>query len=101
MRAIPARQRDVLVSLAHHDGWSRPMDVGASDGSHHSTTLRALIKKHLVERRVRGSLLNMVRGHEEGYALLAKARRGRKWPGAARGSYEYRITAAGREAVGR
>jgi hypothetical protein len=98
---ICVRQRQLLVSLALYDGWARPMDVGGRDGSHHTTTLRSLVKKSLVERRVRNSLLNMVRGHEEGYENLAKARRGRKWPGAPRGSYEYRITDAGRVVVGR
>lgn len=47
------RQRMVLSSLAWlpRKSWVRPMDIGASDGSHHSDTLRGLAKLGLVERK--------------------------------------------------
>jgi hypothetical protein len=89
---LPERQRFVLQALATHDSWARPMDVGAFDGSHHTATLRALMKKGLVERKLRGSLLNQIRGSAcyEAWGKIKK--RGRSAP---RGSYEYRVTAAG------
>lgn len=98
---ITEPQRDVLGALAHHDGWARPMDVGAFDGSHHTMTLRALVKKGLVERRLRGSLLNQIRGSEI-YDRIARDRaRGRKHGrDVPRGSYVYRITDAGRDTMG-
>lgn len=94
---ISERQRDVLRSLAVHGNWARPMDIGARDSSHHTATLRALVKKKLAERRLRGSLLNQIRGSEL-YDQLSKIKRGRSAP---RGSYVYRTTAAGRKMVGR
>lgn len=71
------------------------MDIGARDGSHHTMTLRALVKKNLAERRLRGSLLNQIRGQET-YDWYAKRKRGRSAP---RGSYSYRITTAGKKAL--
>jgi hypothetical protein len=97
-KRLPERQRDVLAALAYYDGWARPMDVGAIDGSHHCMTLRALVKKGLAERKLRGSLLNQIRGTDL-YARLTKARRGRRWRSVPRGSYEYRITDTGRKVV--
>lgn len=48
------RQFEVLNALYSHRGygrnstgnasWARPMDVGGRDGSHHSATLRALVR---------------------------------------------------------
>lgn len=96
-RPLSSRQRAVLDSLAVFGDWARPMDIGARDGSHHTTTLRALAKKGLAERKLRGSLLNQIRGSEL-YEQLARIKRGRSAP---RGSYVYRITSAGRKAVGR
>ncbi len=102
MRALTDRQRDVLDSLCVFGGaareWARPMDIGAVDGSHHTETLRALIAKGLVERRLRGSLLNQIRGGEEAFAEWARVKRGRHAP---RGSYVYRLTEAGLAAVTR
>lgn len=94
---IPEYQRDVLAALAHFDEWARPMDVGGTDGSHHTASLRALLKKGLVERRLRGSLLNQIRGT----ALYDRLRGAGKRPSrrCPRGSYEYRITDAGRKVV--
>lgn len=60
--------------------WSRPMDLGAWDASNHSARLRRLITQGLVERQRRNSICNV---------LLQSSR----------GSYEYRITEAGRAAV--
>lgn len=31
------------------EGWFKPMHVGGSDGSHHSRTLRKMVKKGLIE----------------------------------------------------
>lgn len=57
-------QRDVLLSLeffhrnvadvGYPDRRARPMDVGGTDCSHHSGTLKALAKKGLVDRHKRG-----------------------------------------------
>lgn len=92
---ITAKQKDVLASLATYGGsareWARPMDIGARDGSHHTATLRALIAKKLVERKLRGSLINSLRG-QECYDAWAKVKRGRHAP---RGSYTYRLTPQG------
>jgi DNA-binding MarR family transcriptional regulator len=60
--------------------WSRPMDLGAWDASNHSARLRQLIKKGLVERQRRNSICNT-------------------YLQSSRGSYEYRITEAGRAAL--
>lgn len=97
-KRLPERQADALAALARYDGWARPMDVGAIDGSHHCMTLRTLVKKGFAERKLRGSLLNQIRGTDL-YERLSKIRRGRHWRSAPRGSYEYRITEAGRKAV--
>lgn len=72
------RERQLLSSLAEQPRkmWFRPMDVGGKDASWHSPTLNRLVKKGLVEKRLRGSLMNMI--------------------GGGRGSYEYRATIAGR-----
>ena len=61
MRPLTEIQIDVLGALAafHRNmaklpGWenhgARPLDLGGSNGSHHSTTLRALVQKGLVHR---------------------------------------------------
>jgi|HubBroStandDraft_6_1064221.scaffolds.fasta_scaffold789457_3 hypothetical protein len=93
---ITPKQEDVLSSLATFGGrareWARPMDIGAFDGSHHTATLRVLIDKKLVERRLRGSLLNQIRGQETYDALAKMKKRGRSAP---RGSYTYRLTKRG------
>jgi hypothetical protein len=92
---LTAKQRDVLDALAVFGGrdraWARPMDIGAWDGSHHTSTLRALIAKKFVERQLRGSLLNHIRG-QACYDAWAKVKRGRSAP---RGSYRYRVTPRG------
>ena len=69
------QEREVLGELRGGD-WVRPMDVGGTDGSHHSRTLARLSEQGLAERRKRNTLTNVVVG-------------GR------RGSYVYRITEAG------
>lgn len=89
------RQADVVRSLRVFGGaareWARPMDIGARDGSHHTATLRRLIAKGAVERALRGTLLNQIRGSDT-YDAFAKIRRSRHAP---RGSYVYRLTKAG------
>jgi hypothetical protein len=55
--ALTDDQRCVLLSLdGRGDAWQRPMDVGGSDGSHHSRTLAKLAAMGLAERRDRGSI---------------------------------------------
>lgn len=99
---ISSRQRDILEALAIYDDWARPMDVGAIDGSHHTMTLRALVKKGLAERQLRGSLLNQIRGTALYERIASDRLRGRKHGRSVpRGSYVYRITDAGRRIIGR
>jgi hypothetical protein len=46
------RQKELLDSLfAQRDRWVAPMQVGGTNGSHHSQTLRSLNKLGLVDRR--------------------------------------------------
>jgi hypothetical protein len=94
-KTLPERQLDVLDTLAVYGDWARPMDIGARDGAHHSATLMALVRKGLAKRRLRGSLLNQIRGREC-YEAWSKVKRGRSAP---RGSYVYRITNAGRKLI--
>ena len=90
---LTPRQLDVLDSLKVFGDWARPMDIGARDGSHHTATISALVRKGLAERRLRGSLINHIRG-QACYDAWSKVKRGRSAP---RGSYTYRITTAGRK----
>ena len=53
-----SRQEQLLQALISYRGWARPMDVGGTDGSHHSKTLAALWRQGLVERRPRQTLVN-------------------------------------------
>lgn len=57
------------------DEWARPMDVGGTTGSYHGTYLARMTEKGWVERKRR-----------DGAAV-------------GRGSFLYRITAAGRDAL--
>ena len=77
MLVLTARQLEVLQRLRDLDVWARPMDVGGTDCSHHSRTLRQLVAKGLVERAQRRGL----RGYLDNYI---------------RGAYEYRLTERGR-----
>jgi hypothetical protein len=56
------KEQEILDALPGRDWW-RPMDLGGHDGSHHSGTLRRLVKKGLVKRRRRGTLMNMLGSH--------------------------------------
>jgi len=54
------RDRDILQDLyvadrlAYHlDGWLTPIFCGGGDATHHSCTLRSLVKRGLVERKKR------------------------------------------------
>lgn len=58
------------------DRFARPLDIGGYNGSHHSATLRTLVRRGWVERQRRPGL------HSGG-----------------RGSYVYRLTEAGQEAL--
>lgn len=60
--------------------WSRPMDLGAYDGSNHSSRLKRLADKGLVNRERRNSICNVIMR-------------------SARGSYVYSISDAGRAAL--
>ena len=96
---LPQNQHDVLAALDIYDAWARPIDVGGRDGTHHTMTLRLLLKKGLVERKLRAPLINQLRSID--IALYERLfvevhRRGRK---ESHGSYEYRITDAGRKAI--
>lgn len=45
-RPLTERDYDVLGELAHQskdERWLKPMDVGGTDGSHHSATLNKLV----------------------------------------------------------
>lgn len=72
--------KTLIIRADRGEEWGRPMDLGAWDASNHSARLRQLIKKGLVERQRRNSICNV---------LIHSAR----------GSYEYRITEAGRAAI--
>lgn len=49
--------------------WMRPMDVGGSNGSHHSATLAKLVRKGLAEDT--GRSVNMERGSKRYRATVA------------------------------
>lgn len=99
------RQRDVLGSLVVYGGWARPMDVGGTDGSHHSTTLSQLATRGLAERKKlhaiycyngstqRQKLVDNRWIVTDGYPPSPKC--------CCKGSCRYKITAAGRRAVDR
>ncbi len=91
---LTANQREVLAELEFANiraryplAWCRPLDVGASNGSHHSATLHALVKKGLVQFKQRGS--RDPDGWESSERKLFRSR----------GSKCYRITPAGRRAI--
>lgn len=73
MRPLGDRDLDVLRELrAACDakycangvpkGWARPLDCGAADGSHHSSTLAKLVRHGYAEARQRGALASNSRG---------------------------------------
>lgn len=64
---------DAKEAVPSMDGWLTPRFCGGTDGSHHSATLRKLVRQGLVERMERG--------------------------GQTRGSWLYRITPKGRQAI--
>lgn len=75
------RQRELLRALCDVDGddFVRPMDVGGTDGSHHSKTLRQLVAKGYAERRERGGWTRNAWGYratDKGRAALHGARCG-------------------------
>lgn len=49
VRVLSELERELLESLT--DEWVRPMDVGGTDGSHHSATLTRLVRYGLAERK--------------------------------------------------
>lgn len=60
---LTERQKELLIEL-EPDEWVTPMWVGGSDGSHHSQTLRQLVKKGLAESRERPSICRIRSGKE-------------------------------------
>lgn len=102
---ISDRQLDVLDSLAVFGDWARPMDIGARDGSHHSATLSQLARHDLVERQKlhaiycyygstqRQKLVDNRWVYTDGHPPSTKC--------CCKGSCRYKITAAGRKALGR
>lgn len=93
LASLTELQRDLMLALhwvnygsSYPQAWCRPMDLGASNGSHHSGTLQALARKGLVRFKQR-------RGEEP-----PEGENGRKlWRG--RGSKSYQVTPAGRLSV--
>ena len=70
---LTEREQEVLDEL-EDDRWLRPMDVGGRNRSHHSATLKSLVRKGYAVERRRDSLMNML--------------------GSSRGSYVYRKVGA-------
>lgn len=68
---LTEREQRLFAEL--DDKWVRPMDIGGSDGSDHSYTLRRLIAKGYVERRRRNSLMNALRSSRGSYEYRRKA----------------------------
>jgi len=101
---ISDRQREVLGSLAAYRDWARPMDVGGRDGSHHSATLGQLARQGLAERKKlhaiycyngstqRQKLVDNRWVYTDGHPPSTKC--------CCKGSCQYRITPAGRKALG-
>ena len=66
-------QKDVLEELRQTElEWCRPMDIGAWDGSSHSTVLNQLVKKGLVERKPRPTIANAFRNSRGSYVYRIK-----------------------------
>lgn len=79
MLALPPRQRELFRVLEDYGGWATPVDVGGSNGSHHSKTLRTLAAKGLVDaewRSVDGTTPapTYVRGRPGGGSWLYRTR---------------------------
>jgi hypothetical protein len=76
MKERPLTERQTqCVRWLDRPAWLRPMDIGARDASWHCGVLQQLIRKGLVERARRNTLMNMI--------------------GGGNGSYIYRLTPAG------
>jgi len=54
MTRLTRRQWDLLHDQLHDEHWLTPMQMGGTDGSHHSKTLAQLVAKGLAERSSRG-----------------------------------------------
>lgn len=94
-QTLTGREREVLNELlwtnrlsSHPLKWCRPMDVGGGNSSFHSATLSALSRKGLVQSKQRGT--DDPPDGENGPAPRHRQR----------GSKVYRITDAGRAALG-
>lgn len=61
-RKLTENQREVLDALVMSgQPWHRLMDIGAWNGSHHSTTVRQLARAGLAECRVVGGSMTVTR----------------------------------------
>lgn len=78
---LTENQEDILVDLyqdteeGESPRWVRPLDIGGRDGSHHSSTLRQLERKGLVESKKRSSGYRdsrLYRISEEGHKLCKR-----------------------------
>ena len=76
LRDREQREDAVLRLLAEQPRrcWFRPMDVGGRDGSHHSYTLKRLVKKGFAEMRPRGTLINSLNGGLSSFEYRASLR---------------------------
>ena len=92
MKGLTDLQADALNELAackkSRIKWATPMEIGGSNGSSLSMTLKGLTKKGYVEWKQRGASDDMI-GHPASAI------------GMRRGSKCYRITTAGEEAIAR
>ncbi|SLC72248.1 Uncharacterised protein [Mycobacteroides abscessus subsp. massiliense] len=52
-RALTDNQIEVLLQFGRESGWLRPLDLGGRDGSNHSAILAQLVRRGLVESKVR------------------------------------------------
>jgi len=69
----PLTERELALLLDVPTHWVRPMDLGGSNRSTHSATLRALVAKGYVEKCRRDSLAND-RGSKRGSYVYRKVR---------------------------
>lgn len=49
LATLPERQRELFRQLETIGGWVKPKQLGGSDGTHHSKTLRTLVAHGLVD----------------------------------------------------
>lgn len=72
MSSLTPREQRILDLL--DDEWQRPMDLGGGNSTHHSATLRNLVKKGYAEKRRRDSLMNAL-GSSRGSYIYRRAQK--------------------------